>query len=136
MLLAAVALLTLGVTLLSRSTPFTASLPQVLGLLGRGVLAVTLLTLVGLAVGLILRNQLAAVLVMLGALVLEPVLMSIVQLATGTVPVWVQLLPVSLSQAAVGSGAAVAPGTALGALAALAAIAVAASALTLRRQDL
>jgi ABC-2 type transport system permease protein len=135
-LLAAAALLTLGATLLTRGTPFIAPLPQVLGLLGRGVLAVTLLTLVGLAVGLILRNQLAAVLVMLGALVVEPVLMSIVQLATGTVPLWVQLLPVSLSQAAVGSGTALAPGTALGALAALAATAVAASALTLRHRDL
>ncbi len=134
-LLAATALVTLVITLLARSTSLTAPLPQVLGLLGRGVLAIMLLSLIGLAVGLILRNQLAAVLVMLGALVLEPVLLSVVQLATGTLPTWVQLLPASLSQAAVGSGGALAPGTALAALAALAATTLAAAAITLHRRD-
>ncbi|MUK01270.1 hypothetical protein GM708_04590 [Vibrio cholerae] len=134
--LAVTAFLTLAVTLLTQSTALNASLPQVLGLLGRGALAVTLLSLIGLGVGLILRNQLAAVLVMLGALVFETVLMSIVQLATGTLPAWAQLLPVSLSHAAIGSGGALGSGPALAALAALTAIVLAAAVLTLRRRDL
>lgn len=135
-LLAATAFLTLLATLLTRNAALNASPVQVLGLLGRGVLAIMLLSLIGLAVGLILRNQLAAVLVMLGALVLEPVLLSIVQLAAGTLPTWAQFLPVSLSQAAVGSSGALAPGIALAALAALTATVLAAAAITLHRRDL
>ena len=133
--LALTSALTLAITLLADATALAAPLPQVLGVLGRGVLAITLLSLIGLAAGLILRNQLVAVLVMLGALVLEPVLLSIVQLATGTLPGWAQLLPVSLSQAAIGSGGAMDPLAALGALTALTALLLGAAGLTLRHRD-
>lgn len=134
--LAAAAFLTLIVALFVDTAPLTATLPQIVGLLGGGVLAVIFLSLIGLAVGLILRSQLVAVLVMLSALVLEPVLLSIVQLATGTLPAWAQLLPGSLSQAVLGTGGALNPATALGALTALTALLLGAAAMTLRHRDL
>jgi ABC-2 type transport system permease protein len=134
--LAAVSAVTLLITLVAHGTPLTAAVPDVLGVLGRGVLAITLLTLVGLAVGLILRTQLTAVLAMLGVLVLEPVLLSIVQLATGSLPAWAQLMPATLSQAAVTSGGTLAPGVALGALTILVIVLLGCAAATLRRRDL
>lgn len=133
--LALAASLTLVITLLADATALTAPIPHVLGVLGRGVLAITLLGLIGLAAGLILRNQLVAVLVMLGVLVLEPVLLSIIQLATGTLPGWAQLLPVSLSQAAIRPDGAMDPLIALGSLAALTAVLLCAAGLTLRHRD-
>lgn len=134
--LAAAAVLTLLLTLNIRGIEFTASLPLAASILGRGILAITLLTLVGLAVGLLLRNQLAAVLVLLGTLVFEPVLMSIVQLTTGTLPAWAQILPVSLSQAVVSPNGVFSPGGALIALITMAALLLAAATIALHRRDL
>lgn len=135
-ILAAAASLTLLVTQLADGTALTAVVPDILGILGRGMLTITLLSLIGLAVGLILRNQLTAVLVMLSVLVLEPVLLSIIQLAAGTLPAWAQFMPVTLAQAGAGSGGGLAPATALGGLMALTVVLLAAAAVTLRRRDL
>lgn len=135
-ILAAVAAATLLITLLVTGTAVTAAAPELLGILGRSVLALTCLTLLGLAAGLILRNQLLAVLVSLGVVVLEPALQSIVQLATGTLPPWTQLLPISLVQAAVGGEGMLGAGPALGALAVLTAALLGVAALTLRHRDL
>lgn len=134
--LAVAGLLTLIATLIAGSTELTATVPQILLTLGRGVLVITLLSLIGLAAGLILRNQLKAVLVMLGVLVLEPVMLSIVQLATGSVPIWAQLFPASLAQAVVGTGGPLDSLTALAALTALTASLLGAAAITLRHRDL
>ena len=106
--------------------------------LGRGVIAVVLLALLGLAVGVLVRGQITASILVAAVLVGEPILQGFVQLVTGSLPVWAQFLPLSLARAgmaAPGEGE-LAPLTALAALAALVGIATAAAAITFRRRDL
>jgi hypothetical protein len=136
LILAALSVIALLLALVLDGTALTAALPDILGTLGRGVLAIMFLSLIGLAVGLLLRNQLTAVLVMLAALVLEPILLGIIQLATGTLPIWAQLMPVTLAHALISAPNALTGAAALGALTVLTAILLTGAALTLRRRSL
>ena len=106
--------------------------------LGRGVVAVVLLALLGLAIGVLVRGQVAASIVLAGVLVGEPILQGFVQLVTGSLPVWAQFLPLSLARAGMAApgDAALAPLTALAALAALVGIVTTAAAIAFRRRDL
>ena len=75
---------------------------------------------------------------MLGILLFELIAQAIVQLVTGTLPVWAQLMPLSLGQAAVSGGATggIPPLAAVAALAALVALVVAAAGVALRSRDI
>ncbi|MFC3689978.1 hypothetical protein [Aquipuribacter hungaricus] len=127
---------TLAVTLGATGTAPALAPAVAAGVVGRGAVAVACLVLLGLAAGVLARDQLAGVLGVLAVLVGEPVLAATVQLVTGTVPVWAQLLPVALTHAAVGATpSALPPGAALAALAGLTALALAAATVALRRRD-
>lgn len=103
--LALVSLVTLIISLVATGTPFVLGLPDLAARFGLGVLAVTALSVIGLAVGLIVRTQLAGVLTMIGILIVEPVVVSMIQLVTGgTVPAWTQFLPVALAQGVIHGG--------------------------------
>ncbi|GAB3605536.1 hypothetical protein GCM10027413_09450 [Conyzicola nivalis] len=107
--------------------------------LGRGVVVVVLLALLGLAIGVLVRSQLAAFITIAALLLAEPILQGLVQLVTGGLPVWAQLLPVSLARSGLADPAAdsgLAPAVALGVLAALTAAVLAAAGVALRRRDL
>lgn len=102
----------------------------------RSMLAIACLTIVGLAVGILARSQLAAVLVMLGVLLLELVVQSIAQLIAGSMPVWAQLLPLALTNAVIGTGESDLPlPVAVAALLGLTVITLALAATALRRRD-
>lgn len=103
--LALVSLVTLIISLVASGTPFVLGLPDLAARFGLGVLAVTALSVIGLAVGLIVRTQLAGVLTMIGILIVEPVVVSMIQLVTGgIVPAWTQFLPVALAQGVIHGG--------------------------------
>lgn len=109
----------------------------ILAVLLRSAGAIGALALIGLCVGMLARSQLAGVLVMLAILLLEPIVQSVTQLLTGTLPVWAQLLPLSLANAVIGtSDFALSPAGAVPALLALTGVAVALAAITLRRRDI
>lgn len=127
----------LVVSLAVQGTPLVLGAGEILMVLLRGAVVVALLALLGLGVGLLARSQLAGVLIALGALVLELMVQGFVQLATGGLPTWAQLLPLSLSQLAIGSvPATIPPLLALLVLAVWAAIVLGASWLVIRRRDL
>lgn len=135
--LAALSAGTLLASLAVAGVPLAVEPLVVVGLLARGVLAVCCLLLLGLAVGTLVRGQLAGVLVMLAVLVGEPLAAGSAQLVSGAVPAWTQALPVALTHAAVGASPSFwAPGTAAAVLTALAAAALLAAAAVLRRRDL
>ncbi|GAA2018584.1 hypothetical protein WDZ16_09410 [Pseudokineococcus marinus] len=135
--LAALSAGTLLVALAVADVPLAVAPVEVAALLTRGVLAVCCVLLLGLAVGTLVRGQLAGVLVMLAVLLGEPLVAGTAQLLTGSAPAWAQVMPVALTHAAVGAGpSAWAPTTAAAALVALAALALAAAAGVLRRRDL
>jgi hypothetical protein len=134
--LAVVSGVTLVVSLGASGLPLALDVPAALAVLGRGVLVVVLLALIGLAVGVLIRGQLAAVLVMLSVLVLEPIVQATVGLVVGSSPAWTQFLPVALAQAAVGSAPAIlSPVVAIVGVVALAAIGLVAAAVSLTRRD-
>jgi len=125
-------------TTLSPTIEFVVPVAQVLGIVARSVAVIVLLALLGLAIGVLVRSQLAGVLVVIALLILEPIVQSIVQLVTGGVPFWAQLLPLSLGQAAIadGSSGALPAVIALPALCAIVLIVTAAAGAVLRRRDL
>jgi len=104
---------------------------EALGILGRGVIVVVLLALLGLGIGTLVRNQVASILVVFAVLLGEPILQGIVSLVVGTVPTWATYLPSSLASAGIGGSW----GAILG-LAAIAAALLGAATLVLRRRDL
>ena len=123
-------------TLAIVATPLAIEPAEIAAVLARSVLAISCLTVIGLAVGILARSQLAGVLVMLGILVLEMIVQSIAQLIVGSMPVWAQLLPLSLTNAVIGIGASgLSLPAAAGALLALTAVALTFAALALRRRD-
>ncbi|MDQ0727365.1 hypothetical protein [Microbacterium sp. W4I20] len=136
--MAVVSLAALLITLAVSGTPFTAGIGDVVATLGRGVVAVAALALIGLAVGILVRTQLAGVITMLAILFVEPILAALTSLVSGGVsPVWAQFLPVALAQNIIHGGSAdVNLGVALIALAALTAAALAAASVALSRRDL
>lgn len=135
---AAASLVSLVIALLMTGTGLAASFPELLGVLGRGTLVVALLAVLGLAVGMLTRNQVGGVLAMLGILFFEIIAQSLAQLVTGSVPVWAQIMPLALSQQAVSSIAAAGftPWLAVAAFAALVALIVAVAAVALRTRDI
>lgn len=136
--LALVSLVTLVMTLAATGTPFVLGLPDLAARFGLGVLAVTALSVIGLAVGLIVRTQLAGVLTMIAILILEPVVVSSIQLVTGgTVPAWTQFLPVALAQGVIHGGTdGLGPIVVILALVALTAALTAAASAALSRRDI
>lgn len=136
--LALVSLVTLVITLAATGTPFALGLPDLAARFGLGVLAVTALSVIGLAVGLIVRTQLAGVLTMIAILILEPIVVSSIQLITGgIVPVWTQFLPVALAQGVIHGGTdGLGPSVVILALVALTAALTAAASAALARRDI
>lgn len=136
--LALVSLVTLVITLAATGTPFVLGLPDLAARFGLGVLAVTALSVIGLAVGLIVRTQLAGVLTMIGILILEPIVVSSIQLITGgIVPVWTQFLPVALAQGVIHGGTdGLGPSVVIFALVALTVALTAAASAALSRRDI
>ena len=136
--LALVSLVTLVITLGATGTPFVLGLPDLAARFGLGVLAVSALSVIGLAVGLIVRTQLAGVLTMIAFLILEPVVVSSIQLVTGgTVPAWTQFLPVALAQGVIHGGTdGLGPIVVILALVALTAALTAAASAALSRRDI
>jgi len=136
-LLSVTALATLLGTLAATGTPVVAAPGDIAAALARGALAVAGLALIGLAVGILCRTQLAGVLVMMAVLVAEPVVAGLAQLVgDGGAPGWTRFLPVAVVQSVVraepaGPGAGIA---ALGLVALVAALLAAAS-VALSRRD-
>lgn len=129
--------LTLLATLVLTDMPFVADPFETAGVLLRGAVVVACLTLIGLAVGIVARNQIAGVVGVLALLVLEVTLAAISQLSAGEALGWTNLLPVALCDAAIGGGAGALPPTAaLAGLLSLTAGLLAVATLVLRRRDL
>jgi ABC-2 type transport system permease protein len=135
---ALVSLATLLVALQLTGADLAVGWPELLGVLTTGAAVVALLALLGLAVGILARNQLAGVLTMFGILLVEVIVQSMVLLVAGTLPVWAQILPLALGQAAVSSGAgsAIPPLGALALLAALVAVGTLAAGAMMRTRDI
>jgi len=135
--LAVVSLLTLAGSLTLTQTPFAAAAGSVAATSARGVLAVACLAVLGLAVGILCRSQLAGVLVMMGVLVAEPVVAALAHLVAGDAASTVtQFLPVALAQAVIHGGTGViGGGVAIAALLTLTAAVLAAAAVALSRRD-
>ena len=138
LLYAIVSMATLAISLVLAGTQLAASVPDLVGVLGRGAIVVALFALLGLAIGILTRSQLAGVLVTLGLLLGELILQATTQIVLGSVPAWAQALPLSLGQAAVssGTGASIAPWAAVGILAVLVAAVTAAAGVAMRSRDI
>ncbi|HXH34478.1 MAG TPA: hypothetical protein VNJ54_08720 [Plantibacter sp.] len=138
LILALTSLAALVITLVAAGTPFVLGFGDIASRVGLGILAVTTLAVIGLAVGLIVRTQLAGVLTMLGILVLEPIVVSSVQLVTAaTPPLWTQFLPIALAQNVIHAGTGpLSASVAIGALLALTVVASAAASAALTRRDI
>lgn len=118
-------------------TPFAIEPAVLAAVFARSVLAVACLTTFALAVGILARSQLIAVLAILSILIIEMIVQSIAQLIMGSMPVWAQFMPLSLVHAVIGTEAAGVPlPIAAAALLALTAIALTLAALVLRRRDI
>lgn len=134
---AVVSLVALLVSLPATGTALEVGIPDIAAVMARGTGVVALLALLGLGIGVLARSQLAGVLIMLGAVVLELMTQGVAVLATGAWPLWGQALPLTLSQAAIGSTPAEIPSVvALAGLAGWVALILAAAAVAIRRRDL
>ena len=111
---------------------------DIVSTLVRGAAVVVLLALLGVGIGVIVRSQLAGILVVISLLVLEPIVQALAQALTGGVPLWAQLLPLSLGQAAIAQVGSLAlhPLVALAALAGIVLAVLVAAGAALRRRDL
>jgi ABC-2 type transport system permease protein len=111
---------------------------EIVGVAARGIITIALLTLLGLAVGILARSQLVGVIAVMSVLLVEPIVQGIAQLATGTLPIWAQFLPLALGQAAISPGAegSLPPLVAEAALAGLVGLIVVAAGTALRRRDI
>ncbi|KAA9156846.1 hypothetical protein F6B41_03865 [Microbacterium lushaniae] len=134
---ALVSLVALLVSLPATGSALAVGIVDIAAVMARGTVVVALLALLGLGVGVLARSQLAGVLIMLGAAVLELMTQGVAVLISGAQPLWAQVLPLTLSQAAIGSAPAAIPSAAaLAALAGWVAIILAAAAAVIRRRDL
>lgn len=106
--------------------------------IGRGVLVVVLLTLLGLAIGMLVRSQTTGLIVVISLMVFEPIVQTIATFASGGSPLWAQFLPQSLAHSVLANDnqGALPWWIALAALAALVAIALTAATAVFRRRDL
>jgi len=135
--LVAVSAVVLAITLAVAGAPFAIDGVAAAAVLARGVVAIACLVLIGLAVGLLTRSQLGGVLVVLTVMLTEPLITAVAGLATGTVPVWTQLLPVALAHATIGAGPAqLSPLVAGGILVGLTLVVLAAATIAVRRRDI
>lgn len=135
--LSAVSAITLLGTLAVAGIPLAVDPLAAVGVLARGAVAVACLILIGLGIGMIVRNQLSAVVLMLALLLLEPIVQTTAQFVAGSLPGWTQLMPVALAQTAIGTGAsALPPGIAVVALLAVTGITLSAATAVLQRSDL
>lgn len=134
---AVVSTATLLITLGIAGTPLAIEPVVMAAVLARSMFAIACLTMIALAVGILARSQLTAVLTMLGILLFELVLQSIAQLLVGSMPTWAQLMPLSLTNAVIGTSAAeLSVPAAAAALVALTGLALTLAALALRRRDI
>lgn len=125
------------ITLAASGTAFAVDVGQAAAVGARGVVAVACLVLIGLAVGILTRSQLAGVLIVLSVMLAEPIITVVAQLASGAVPLWTQLLPVALAHAAIGAGDAVlSPLAATGILLTVTALTLVAATVVVRRRDI
>ena len=125
------------VTLAASGVPFVVDPAAAAAVIGRGIVTVACLVLIGLAVGLLARSQLAGVLIVLAAILAEPVVTAITQLVSGGTALWTQLLPVSLAHATIGATPALlTPPVAGAVLLGLAAAALGAATLAVQRRDI
>lgn len=135
--MALASLVVLLIALAMAGIPLTADIGDVATTLVRGAIVVAGLALLGLAIGILVRTQLAGVITVLSALFAEPLITAMTSLISGGAPAWTQFLPVALAQNAIhGGSAGVNAGAALIALAALAAAALAAASVALSRRSL
>lgn len=114
------------------------SLGDVLSTSVRGVMALVLLALCALAVGVLVRSQLAAFLIVIGFIMVEPIIQGLVALMQASAG-WTQFLPLALAQTAAGDPAAmqgISPLIALGVLAVGTAAILLIAGVTLKRRDL
>ncbi len=137
-MMAVASLATLLGTLVVAGIPLTAGAGGILGALGRGALVTACLLVIGLAVGILTRTQLAGVITILAIVFVEPIIMAITQLISGGVgSVWTQFLPVTLAHTVIAGGS---DGTnlviATAALIAITAGALGAASLALARRDI
>lgn len=135
---ATVSVATLMISVPLAGAELAVGVQEIAGVVVRGLLVVALLSLLGLAIGILARNQLVGVLAMLGILLLELIIQAAVHVLTGSLPAWAQLMPLSLSQAAVSPGipGGMPPVAAVAALAALVAVTMAAAATAMRSRDI
>ncbi|MDJ0317369.1 hypothetical protein [Arthrobacter antibioticus] len=135
---AAINLLTLIISLPLAGAELLVSAPELILVLVRGTVVVTLLVLLGLAVGLLARDQVVGILTMLGLLLFEIIVQSIAQLVSGTLPIWAQIMPLSLAQSAISSpmNGGFPPVVALAVLAALVAVVLAGAGAAMRTRDI
>lgn len=135
---AIVSLVSLVVSLPIAGTELVVAPAEIAGVAARGIITVALLTLLGLAVGILARSQLVGVIAVMGVLLIEPIVQGIAQLATGTLPIWAQFMPLALGQAAIspGSEGSLPPLVAEVALAGLVGLVVLAAGTALRRRDI
>lgn len=136
--MAVASLAALLLTLAVSGIPFAAGIGDTVATLGRGVIAITALSLIGLAIGILVRSQLAGIITALAILFAEPLITATTSVISGGVaPVWTQVLPLALAQNVIlGGSDALHFGTALAVLAALTAAALAAASVALSRRDL
>lgn len=97
---------TLLITLRTAQIPLAIEAAVLACVLVRSVLAISALTIIALAVGILAKSQLTAVLAMFGILIFEMVTQSMAQLITGSMPLWAQLMPLSLTNAVIGTDSA------------------------------
>ncbi|WP_344296841.1 hypothetical protein [Agromyces neolithicus] len=110
---------------------------DVLSEMSRGIAVLILLGLLGLAIGVLVRSQLAGFLILIGLVVIEPIMHAVLQIVGGA-PIWAQFLPLALAQASLadpGSGAVLSPVIALVAFVAIVGAALTAAWVALRRRD-
>lgn len=143
--LAALALLV--ATLAVAQVPIVVDPLDAAGIWARGTAVLVLYAVIGVAVGLLIRQQVAAVITVFAVAFLEPLVPLVLTLTTGSVPAWAALLPIGLGEAAssgaiplafdwFGTAVSAGPVVALIALAVWGAVLAAASAIDLRRRDL
>lgn len=134
---AIVSLIALLISTTATGAALSVGVLDIAAVMAQGAVVVALLALIGLGIGVLARNQLAGVLTMLGVVVLELMVQGIAAVVSGAQPVWAQLLPLTLSQAAIGATpAAVPPLAALAGLIGWVAALLAAASVAIRRRDL
>lgn len=116
---------------------YSANAPATIDVLGRGILTLVLIGVIGMSVGMLVRGQTTAFLLLIGAAVLDPVVRAVLVLVPGADGV-ASYLPLALASTASGPAhdGTMPPLVALGILATLAVAALGAAVVTHRRRDL